>query len=170
MPRTSVDPTNPLEAEEQATLVKWLEIKRWKFTSLAQSTFAGHKQGKRWVRHHGTNGKNAATGVRPGFPDLCVLVPCGNYKFVAVFVEMKRRKGVWSDVADEQRAWIASLNASGCLAAPCFGAADAIDFLSAIWANHAAVWSSPKAPFAMELEHGYVRVVDRSRLNGRASG
>lgn len=151
----------PTEAQEQAALVQWLTLKGWLFTATAQATPAGRMTAAGWKPSFGTLRKNKALGVRKGFPDLAVIVPCGNgYKNVACFVEMKREDGVWSDVGPEQRKWIAALNACGCLAVPCFGAKDAIEFLEAVWLNHAAVWHSHKnkAPFHMVLDRGFVKV------------
>ena len=113
------------EAQEQADLVKWLQIKGWLFTATAQATPAGHMYAGKWKPAYQTLSKNRSLGVRKGFPDLCVVTGTGR----VVFVEMKRSNGVPSDVSEEQRQWINALSAGGITAVVCCGFDEAISAL-----------------------------------------
>lgn len=79
----------PLEEAEQCEVVRYLEARHCKFTSIPNSTFT-----KSWSQKR----KNTATGLRAGFPDLVVIA---NGTFFCI--EMKRRKGSTTSV--EQKAW-----------------------------------------------------------------
>lgn len=89
----------PLEAEEQAGVVEYLEMLKAQgkivcFTANANST---------WTPSKKQLFKNYQAGLRKGFPDLVVV-----FSSCLVLIEMKRLKG--SDVSPEQEAWIAALN------------------------------------------------------------
>lgn len=102
----------PYEEDEQKTFVEYLEAKRLMFTAIPNSTYT-----KSWKQ----KAKNKEQGLRPGLPDLIVLLP-GKI----LFVEMKRRKG--GRTTQEQKNWIAALN-SICphvKSTVCKGAAEAI--------------------------------------------
>ena len=132
MPRkTSADPSNPLESQEQAALVEWLTLKGWLFTATAQATPAGRMTAAGWKTAFGTLRKNRAIGVRKGFPDLCVVTGSG----IVVFLEMKRRDGVPSDVSREQQEWIDALNADGIPTAVACGFLEAVACLEAVEAG-----------------------------------
>lgn len=106
----------PTEAEEQATLVEWLELKGWKFTAIPNSTY---------TTSHAQKVKNYRQGLRPGLPDLLIVLPD---RQGLAFVEMKRVKG--STLSQVQREWIAALNElDGVCAQVCHGAEEAIKFL-----------------------------------------
>lgn len=112
----------PLEIEEQSAFVKWLEMKKIKFTSIPNSTFT-----KSWNQKQ----KNKKEGLRAGFPDLVALVPCkdGNTRFVAI--EMKRVKN--SKVSKEQKEWIEAIDACPeCGAYVCYGADEAVKTIEGI--------------------------------------
>lgn len=83
------------EYQEQCLLVQYLEIKGLMFSKLAQETFT-----KSW----GIKMKNKMSGVRPGVPDMLVILP--NHKLL--FIEMKRAKG--GRTSPEQVKWIKALN------------------------------------------------------------
>lgn len=107
----------PLESEEQATVVQWLELKGLKFTSIPNSTWTTSKRQKML---------NRITGLRAGLPDL-LIVHGGNI----LFVEMKRRKE--GRLSESQRGWIDALNTVGnCQAVVCAGAEEAIATISRI--------------------------------------
>lgn len=94
--------TTPLEDAEQIVVVQWLELQGLKFTAIPNSTYT-----KSWKQ----KSKNKNTGLRPGFPDLIILIAPhqaidGRGRLLAL--EMKRQKG--GVVSAEQKAWIAALN------------------------------------------------------------
>lgn len=88
----------PLEDEEQMALVDWLELCGLRFAHIPNSTYTKHMSVKM---------KNHRLGVRPGVPDLMVLVSPERSKDGEghlIWIEMKRRKG--GVVSPEQRAWL----------------------------------------------------------------
>lgn len=91
--------TTPLETTEQQAFVLWLENQNLKFTAIPNSTYT-----KSWKQ----KAKNKADGVRAGFPDMVVIVPCGDGKKRLVCIEMKRQKG--GTVSKLQKEWINALN------------------------------------------------------------
>lgn len=104
----------PLEEEEQAAFVEWLEHMNLKFTAIPNST---------WTPSFAQKAKNKKVGLRPGFPDLVIITPKG-----LLFVEMKRKRG--SKTYPEQLEWKRKLNElSGVQSEICFGADQAIDFV-----------------------------------------
>lgn len=93
----------PLERQEQATFVQWLELQGLLFSATAQSTYTTSWNQKRL---------NHATGLRKGVPDMLVLIPKDKSKDgggYCLFIEMKRLKG--GTVSKEQRVWLDSINA-----------------------------------------------------------
>lgn len=67
-------------------------------------------------------GRFRAEGVKSGVPDLMLPVPIGIY--AGLFIELKRVKG--GKVSENQKKWIADLNANGYYATVCHGAEEAI--------------------------------------------
>ncbi|GAA1099671.1 VRR-NUC domain-containing protein [Tsukamurella spumae] len=117
--------TTPLEREEQARLVAWLEDRGVRVTAVPNSTFTtSHKQ----------KSINRATGLRPGFPDLIVLIaPSQSHdgRGYLLMPEMKRLKG--GVVSPLQREWIAALNGLGTEqveSVVAHGADEAIEYVS----------------------------------------
>lgn len=105
---------NPTEYEEQVAFVQWLELKGLKFSSVPNST---------WTSSIKQKVRNKATGLRPGLPDLLVIVGGS-----LVFIEMKRVKG--GVVSPAQRDWIEALNqVSNVQAFVCKGADEAIEIV-----------------------------------------
>ena len=114
--------TSPLEAEEQVTLIDYLEIKNLKFTAIPNSTFT--KSPKQKI-------KNWKQGLRKGFPDLIVIVPCGDGKKRLVCIELKRTKG--GVLRDDQKEWIAAIDECEQTGAfVCYGATEAIDLIDSL--------------------------------------
>lgn len=104
------------EAQEQATLIAWLEYMNLKFTSIPNSTYTTSWKQKAFNRNQ---------GLRKGFPDLVVLT-----KSKILFIEMKRLKG--SITSPEQREWVCALNNYPSTAAKvCKGSDEAIEFIKA---------------------------------------
>ena len=86
----------PSEFQEQVTLVQWLEIMGFKYTSIPNSTYTKSIQQKI---------KNKQSGLRPGLPDLVIAIP----QVGVVWIELKRTK--LGRVSDVQQDWIDTLNA-----------------------------------------------------------
>lgn len=83
------------EEIEQATFVQWLELKGIPFSAIPNSTYTTSWKQK---------AKNTRTGLRPGLPDLLLVLPHS----CLVFIEMKKQKrGV---VSPAQAQWIETLN------------------------------------------------------------
>lgn len=103
------------ESDEQETLVKYLEIRGLKFTSIPNSTF---------TKSHAIKAKNKREGLRRGLPDMLVVLP---HKLL--FIELKRMKG--GVLSPEQEAWINKLNEIGdqVEAIVCKGAVEAIGYI-----------------------------------------
>lgn len=72
--------------------------------------------------------KRRRLGVKPGVPDVIVIrrPPCGS--FFGVAIELKSTLPS-ARVSDEQREWLAALEAAGWAARVCRGAGEAIDFV-----------------------------------------
>jgi len=85
---------NNEEYQEQCAVVQYLELKKIKFTAIPNSTYT-----KSW----GVKIKNKMSGVRPGLPDLFMIINC-----VGIFIEMKRKKG--GVISPEQKQWIDKIN------------------------------------------------------------
>lgn len=58
-------------------------------------------------------------GMKKGFPDVFLPVPSGVWH--GLFIEMKRKDGVQSDVSQEQRQWLTALRGQGYHAVVCYG-------------------------------------------------
>lgn len=105
----SCDKKSPSEHAEQATLVQWLAIAHPTVRIFA-------------IPNGGRRGKLEAMrlqleGVSPGVPDLMLPTPRGKHH--GLFVEMKRTKG--GRTSNEQKDWIAYLQANGYRAIVCHG-------------------------------------------------
>ena len=117
--------TTPLESSEQAALFQWAKVMslkdsrlRWLFAipnGTAASSPAEAAKAKR-------------TGRKKGVPDLFLPVPSREYH--GLFVELKRRNGRLSDLSDDQKLWIQTLDEQGYKTAVCFGWEDAAQTIS----------------------------------------
>ena len=118
---------SPLEHDEQVVVVQWLELHEIKFTSTPNSTFT-----KSWNQKR----KNYAEGLRPGWPDLNILIrPDQSFDGIGhlLLLEMKRVKG--GVVSSDQRGWIAALNGLNSVnidSVVAHGADEAIEYLAQI--------------------------------------
>jgi len=111
----------PTEHEEQCAFVEYLEAKGLKFTSIPNSTRTPH-----W----GTKMKNKKSGLRPGLPDMLIILPNTGL----LFIEMKRKKR--STVSVFQKEWIAELNKLDNVEAVIAKGADkAIEFVELFYNN-----------------------------------
>jgi hypothetical protein len=115
--KTSSDNLCLSERQEQELLVRYLEIKGYKFSALPLDTFT-----KSWA----VKMKNKAIGVRPGVPDMMIIV-----KSKLIFIELKRTKrGV---VSDFQKDWLEKLNkCDGISAYVCKGYEEAKNIIESI--------------------------------------
>lgn len=120
----AANPT-PLERDEQRRVVQWCEDRGLKFSSIPNSTY---------TTSHRQKMLNRITGLRPGLPDLLVLIAphqSRDGRGYMLMVEMKRPRG--GKVTEEQRAWIAAINGLGCdqiESVVAHGADEAIEYLS----------------------------------------
>lgn len=92
----------PLESVEQIKVVRFCEDKSLKFTAIPNATYTPHMSVKM---------RNYREGVRPGFPDLIILITpqqAEDGQGHMLCVEMKRFKG--GVVSEVQKAWAIALN------------------------------------------------------------
>lgn len=85
----------PHEEIEQRNFVQYLEWRGLKFTAIPNSTYTKSRRQKQ---------KNREQGLRPGLPDLLIIIPNGKL----LFIEMKRTKK--GTVSKYQKEWIEELN------------------------------------------------------------
>lgn len=98
-------PTVPSETREQKALMAWARDASQKHPELAFLAHVPNGEYRDWQ----TAKRLKALGVRPGFPDLLLLVPRGPYHGLAI--ELKRRSG--GKLSEEQVAWHAALTSQG---------------------------------------------------------
>ncbi len=117
----------PTEDQDCIALVRWMELKRLRFSHVPQETFT-----KSW----GVKMKNKQKGVRKGVPDYIIFPKPGRL----LFIEMKRneaglklnRLNRENAVKPEQREWIAALNeVPGVNAIVCCGYDEAVAAIEA---------------------------------------
>jgi len=110
-----------LEHQEQTALFQYAAIQarndpRWDLLNASQNGLSASSI------HQARLAK--ACGMKKGFPDVSLPVPAGGYH--GLFIEMKRKGGVPSDVSPEQREWLARLSEQGYWTTVAFGWADAV--------------------------------------------
>lgn len=105
----------PKEDEEQAVLVKYLQLKGIKHFRVPSETYTTSWKQK---------AKNRALGVVKGIPDMFVLTKTG-----LIAIEMKRASKSLSTVSKDQKDWIESLNAAGVASYVAYGASQAIEIV-----------------------------------------
>src|SRR5690625_4661990 len=96
----------PLEREEQRRVVQWCEDRGLRLTAIPNSTYTTSYRQKML---------NKLTGLRPGLPDLLILVAPHQSKDGRGYLlmpEMKRKRG--GTVSPEQREWIEAINGLEC--------------------------------------------------------
>jgi hypothetical protein len=108
----------PLEIHEQMVVVDYLKLlmdqgKVIEYTALPNNTYT-----KSWNQKR----KQKAEGLRPGFPDLCVVFP--NHMN---FIEMKRKRG--GNVSKAQKDWNIAINNAGVKAYIAKGSDEAIEII-----------------------------------------
>lgn len=118
------DGTVPLEADEQAAVVRWAQDNERRWPEL------------RWLfavpngeyRDKATAARLATQGVKRGVSDLLLLSPrrgADGRVFHGLAIEMKRRDRS-NHLEPEQKDFLAALREAGYLAVCCFGADEAI--------------------------------------------
>lgn len=113
----------PSEHDEQVAFVEWLEVNGYKFSAIPNATWTSFSQQK----------KNKAEGVRPGLPDLLVIV-----KNHLVWIEMKRsdlkpKRGGKGGLSKHQIGWIEALNGcANCQAYVCYGYTEAVNTVQSL--------------------------------------
>ena len=105
--------SSPLEHAEQVALCQWFHLQ---YPSLRGRLIAIPNGGH---RNKATAARLKAEGVRAGVLDMFLLVARHGYH--GLWIEMKRRDGVPSDVTDEQRDFIKTAQAEGYSAHVCYG-------------------------------------------------
>jgi len=83
----------PSEHDEQVMLVKWLKLKKIRYSSTPNGGFRNAREAKRLKEE----------GVSKGFPDITIFL-----QDKCLFIEMKRIKG--STTSKEQKEWLGYLN------------------------------------------------------------
>lgn len=106
----------PSEHEEQTALFEWARYATRHFPELGLLHAIPNGTAA-------TSGREAArakcAGRRAGVPDLCL--PVARQGFHGLYIEMKRRDGVPSDLSQEQRLWLVKLTEQGYRAVMCPG-------------------------------------------------
>ena len=108
-----------LEHKEQSALIRWWSLQHHKY-GLPEWVLAAIPNGGH--RHMLTAVRLKAEGVRPGIPDLILLVPRDGYH--SLLIEMKSKEGTESTEQKEIRTW---LNGQKFHSLVCYGAQEAID-------------------------------------------
>lgn len=103
----------PTEAQEQAALFGWAQMKSYFHPELGLM-FHIPNGGK---RSKAEAARFKAEGVKAGVPDILLPVPRGKYH--GLFIELKRLRG--GSPTKDQLEWIAQLRAQGYAAAICCG-------------------------------------------------
>ena len=104
----------PKEGEEQATLMSWARMQRWRWPGELDLLFHIPNGG---ARSKSEAARFKAEGVKAGVPDLFLPVPRGEYH--GLFIELKRQAG--GRLSDEQKEWIPALQAQGYRVEVCKG-------------------------------------------------
>ena len=109
------------EAEEQKALMQWAKWQEGRYPELKMLMHIPN-EGKRSKRY---GAELKRLGLRPGFPDLGLLVP--NKKYAGLFIELKADKT--KSMTKEQKEWLEKLNSYGYKAIRCNGSEEAIQII-----------------------------------------
>lgn len=102
----------------QIQIIQWCELQSGKYPMLLDIHHSPNG-GKRNARE---GAKFKKMGTRPGFPDLELLYPNGEYN--GLFIELKAPNG---KLSKSQKEWIDKLNNRGYKAVACYGFEEARD-------------------------------------------
>lgn len=95
----------PTEAEEQARLFSWAQMRAGKHPELRLLFHIPNGGARRKTEA----ARLQAEGVKAGVPDL--FLPSARYPWNGLFIELKRQKG--GKVSDAQRKWLDDLEGAG---------------------------------------------------------
>lgn len=124
----------PTEHDEQVALIRWADLTPWRGGHVGDY-LAAIPNGAALTQRRSSSGgrfslqaaKLKAEGLRPGVPDLMLMIPAKGYH--GLFIELKRcRKGL-SRVRPEQLIWQERLQEQGYRSEICYGAQEAIDLI-----------------------------------------
>lgn len=115
----------PSEHAEQVLVVDYVRVK---YPSAFPFLFAVPNGA---YKSHVSARRFKAEGLSPGYPDLAIDLPVGD--FHGLRIEMKRSRG--AATSPEQLAWIARLRSVGYAAHICRGATEAINVIDAYLAG-----------------------------------
>ena len=115
-------PKSPSEHAEQVALFQFAKLSeqtddRWELLNSSQNGLSASSLRAAIAAK--------AAGMKKGFPDLTFPVPIS--PFHGLYIELKRKNGVLSDVKPEQKVWLARLKDQGYYAEVAFGWEDARD-------------------------------------------
>lgn len=113
----------PTESAEQIAVFDWAAYSIGAYPELSMMYHVGNE--RKCSPQQGAMLKRS--GVRPGVPDIVLPVARGGHH--GLYVELKRVRG--GRLSEEQRSWIARLNAEGYYAVCCEGAEVAIEVI--VW-------------------------------------
>jgi hypothetical protein len=111
------------EHGEQMAVFQWVAFNRERFPEL-KWLYAIPNGGGRSARQ---GAMLKAEGVKPGVSDLCL--PVARHGYHGLYIEMKKKKGVPSDVSASQKEFIAFVQEQGYFAKPAFGWEQAVPIL-----------------------------------------
>lgn len=112
------------EQQEQEAVIQWARLRTGARPELGllNSSLNGVRLETNYQRQKAHRG-----GMQAGYPDL--FLPVNRRGFYGLFIEMKKKGGVPSDVSAMQHQWLSALIREGYFAAVAFGADDAIFLL-----------------------------------------
>lgn len=115
-----------LEHQEQAALFQWasVEARRDPRLLLLNASQNGLRASSAQMAKRAKD-----CGMKKGFPDVFLPVAAGGWH--GLFIEMKRKGGVNSDVKKEQQEWISELRHHGYKAEVAFGWEHAVSIITA---------------------------------------
>lgn len=114
--------TIPTEAQEQATLFHWAQMRTGQYPELAllyHIPNGGYRKPSEAARFK-------AEGVKAGVPDLCLPVAKGIYH--GLYIELKRQRN--GKVSDNQTTWINALTEQGYAVCVAHGWVEAAEVLT----------------------------------------
>lgn len=129
--------TYPLEDEEQAVVVEYLDRLKFPRFRVPNETFT-----RSWKQKM----KNKRLGVSAGAPDLFAIITTPNGSEL-VAIEMKRQKGARPTTSASQKKWQKDLRNAGIRAEICFGADEAIKLIDDLRKGKRKEWQSDKQDF-----------------------
>ena len=118
----------PLEHDEQAALFAWADAAQGEHPELAML----HATPNGGYRPMATAAKLKAEGVKAGYPDISLDVPCG--RFHGLRIELKRANHS-NGPTPAQKEWIDALRNYGYAAVIAYGADEAINVITAYLAQ-----------------------------------